>query len=208
MEGDLTLTAIVSGAFFGAMGYGLRTVWDSYNKHWDTIRIEVWKIRASQLEQRLSRFFWPVYLRLQRDNVVWRRILDRFEHVNPSDEERRKIAFELENTVIIPNHLETVKIIQSAIHLADVDKELEALLMAYLRHVDVYTSIRSAGIRAKDPINFGEAWPKGLFAAVEQRLVACQREYEELLRDKGILNLGGLEPVRHSTPTAPGGQSN
>lgn len=101
-------------------------------------------------------------MRLQRDNVVWRKILDRFGHINPSDEERRKIAFEIERTIIIPNHLDTVRIIQSAIHLANADKELVLLLMAYMRHIDVYTSIRSAGIQDKDPIAFGEPWPKGL----------------------------------------------
>jgi hypothetical protein len=118
--------------------------------------------------------------------VVWKRILDRFEHVNPDDEERRKLAVEVERSVIIPNHLEIARTIQSFIHLAAVDKELEDLLMAYLRHVDVYTSLRTAGIQ-KDPIMFGEPWPKGLFTAIQSRLVACQTEYNEILRDNGIM---------------------
>src|SRR5688500_15206948 len=92
MEADVSLAAAISGAFFGAVGYWLRTLWDSYTRHNETLRIEAWKIRAAQLERRLSEFYRPIYLRLQRDNVVWGKILDRFES---EDQDRRKIAYEI-----------------------------------------------------------------------------------------------------------------
>jgi hypothetical protein len=157
MAADVTLAAVISGAIFGTVGYVMRTIWDSYTKYNEALRIEAWKIEVTLPEQRLSKFYWPIYLRLQRDNVVWKKILDRTE----SDDSRRKIAYEIEKTVIIPNHLEIMKIIQSAIHLAGLDKELESLLMSYHRHIDVYTSMRSAGIYDRDPIAFGEPWPRG-----------------------------------------------
>jgi hypothetical protein len=189
MEADITLALLVTSVFSGGIGYALRTLWDSYIKRRDFIHAESWKIKAEFFEERLSKFYWPLYLRLQRDNVVWKKILDRFRETNRSDEERRRLAFEIERSIIIPNHLEMVEIIFSGIHLASIDKDLEDLLMAYLRHVDVYTSIRSAGINNKDPISFGEPWPKGLFEQVERRLRAYQIEYEEHLRDSQSLDL-------------------
>src|SRR5690242_15086334 len=32
--------------------------------------------RLAFLEQQLSQFYWPLHLRLQRDDVVWKRILE------------------------------------------------------------------------------------------------------------------------------------
>ena len=61
--------------------------------------------------------------------------------------------------------------------------------MSYLRHIDVYNSIRAAGILDKDPIAFGEPWPKGFFEAIEGRLKAFQSEYEQMLRDERLLML-------------------
>ena len=45
------------------------------------LETELSKQRASArlqlLGQQLSEFYWPLYLRLQKDNAVWERILDR-----------------------------------------------------------------------------------------------------------------------------------
>jgi hypothetical protein len=208
MDSNVTVAALLSGILFGSLGYVARSLWDSYTRHHDAIRIEAWKIKAEELERRLADFYWPIYLRLQRDNVVWERILDRFQQHNPEDEERRRVAYQLESTVIIPNHIEISKIIQSSIHLAEMDKKLEELVLRYLRHVDVYTSIRGCGITDKDPVTFNEPWPNGLFEAVQKRLFECQREYDEHMRDHGFLNLmPHTSPRRVSAPRTESGGS-
>src|SRR5690348_9740877 len=45
----------------------------SRQKEWDKLQINK---RIEILGRQLSEFYWPVYLRLQRDNAVWDRIMD------------------------------------------------------------------------------------------------------------------------------------
>lgn len=87
---------------------------------------------------------------------------------------------------MLPNHLEAVGIIRSSIHLANADAEFLALLAKYIRHVDAYASLRSAGIMNADPIDVGEPYPAGLTAAVYARLEKYQTDYDELVRAKGV----------------------
>jgi hypothetical protein len=164
-------------------GVGLKVIWDAVIDKKKQIELQVWSLKADQLERRLSQFFWPIYLRLQRDNVVWEKILERD---NQNGHEHRNLAYQIEQDVLLPNHLEIVKIIELNIHLAGVDKEFEQHLMAYMRHVDVYKSSRAAGIKDKDPVYFGEPYPQGFFEALSKKLQTYQIEYEKLLKDGAI----------------------
>ena len=166
-----------------AAGAALKTLWDSYVDKRKEIELQTWRIRAEQLEKRLSQFYWPIYLRLQRDNVVWKRILDRQTSI---DDERSRLAYQIEESVLLPNHAEIVKIIESNMHLAGADVTFERHVMEYMRHVDVYQSLRTVGIKDKDPIHFGEPYPQGFFEALSERLRKYQAEYERLLKDEGI----------------------
>lgn len=174
-----TLLAVI----FAAVGAAIKSLWDAYAAKKKEIELQTWRLRAEQLEKRLSQFYWPIYLRLQRDNVVWEKILER---QNPNDSERRDLAYQIEEGVLLPNHSEIVKIIEENIHLAGSDATFEKHLMDYMRHVDVYRSCRAAGIRDKDPIYFGEPYPQGFFDALSERLRKYQNEYEKLLQDEGI----------------------
>jgi hypothetical protein len=162
-----------------ASGVAMKAVWDAYVKKQQSIELNVWKLRADQLEKRLSEFYWPLYLRLQRDNVVWKKILHRDD---AKDSDSRKLAYEIEKSILLPNHAEIVSVIEAKMHLADADEEFERYVMAYLRHVDVYQSSRAVGITDKDPIYFGEPYPQEFFAAVSNRLHKFQEEYDALLR--------------------------
>ena len=71
--------------------------------------------RLQLLERQLADFYWPIYLRLEKDNVIWERILDQEREDNES---LKKIGEFIEKDVIIPNHEEIVDIIESKIHLA------------------------------------------------------------------------------------------
>ena len=191
---DVTLWSVVSGA----LGVAAKTLWDSYVGYQDKVRLETWKIRRDELERRLSQFYWPLYVRLLRSDVIWQKVFydlttdDR--HQRPdwaaglSLEQRQALAREIETKVLLPNHAEAVAIIRANIHLANADQAFEDLLARYVRHVDVYTSLRSAG-SSLDPFNVGEAFPLGLSDAVRDRLRQDQRQYEELLQDRGVLDL-------------------
>lgn len=66
-----TLWSAVAGALGAAAGVIAKSLWDRYAGWQSAVPIETWKIRAHQLERRLSEFYWPLYARLLRDDVVW-----------------------------------------------------------------------------------------------------------------------------------------
>jgi hypothetical protein len=198
LENNPLITALWT-TISAAIGVGLKSVWDRFFKYHDDVRFGSWKLRTEELESRLSKFYWPLYVRLQRDNVVWNKILHRFDQEKENDD-KRKIAFEIESSIIIPNHKEIVNIIENGIYLANLDAELEEQIMIYLRHVDVYTSARAVGILDKDPVYFGEPWPSGLFDIVKDRLNRYQSEYDSLLRDAGLFDLRGFRKLQSPLP--------
>ena len=135
-----TLVALIAAA----AGFAAKSVFDAWADKKKELELEAWKLKVATLQQRLPDFYWPLYLRLQRDNVVWRRILERSD----DDDTKRRIAREVEQGVTLPNHREAVSIIERGIHVAAIDPEFEAELLKYLRHVAVYTSARAAGLEA------------------------------------------------------------
>jgi hypothetical protein len=132
------------------------------------------------VESQLSKFYWPLYLRLQMDNVVWRRILDR----TAEDEVKRAVAGQIDANFLLPNHEAICMTIQSNIHLASADATLFDALLRYLRHVAVYKALRASGIHNMDPIALGEGWPKDLFPKIEEATLAKQREFEQMLKER------------------------
>jgi hypothetical protein len=161
-----------------ASGFAVKSLWQAYVDRKIEIESEMWKRRVSELEQRLSKFYWPIYLRLQKDNVVWEKILERS---NDLDMDRKKLGYQIEKDVLLPNHIEILEIIEKNIHLAKPDQDFEQQIMQYIRHVDVYRAIRAAGIFDKDPLHFNEPYPHGLFEAVKLRVQILQSEYDAVL---------------------------
>jgi hypothetical protein len=163
-----------------AAGFMAKGIWDNYINKRKSIEFDLWKIRVNEAERRLREFLWPIYLRLQRDNVVWEKILQR----DSEDSENKKVAHQIEKDIILPNHLEVISIIESGMHFVRDDSELESALLAYVRHIDVYRSIRAAEIQDKDPIYFNEPYPKEFFRIIENRVKRMQKEYDGILSER------------------------
>lgn len=133
------------------------------------------------IERQLAEFYWPIYLRLEKDNIIWERILD--QEKDDDDDPLKKIGELIEKDVIIPNHEEIVRIIESKIHLAQLDRELSDSLFLYIKHVAVYKAAKAANIsnlhstqRALLP-----PWPERLYPEIEKRTRVLQDEYDNLL---------------------------
>ena len=135
--------------------------------------------RLEFLEKQLSSFYWPLYLRLQKDNVMWRRIghlADEAGNPLPAD-----AGYAVERGYILPNHAEAVALIAQNAHLID-DKDLFAELLRYVRHVAVYQALRGTPeLRERNPRDLGEPFPETLFPLVERKLGKLQDEYQKLL---------------------------
>jgi hypothetical protein len=189
---------VVLPALWAALGFGLKSIVDSFFSRRNQVTMESWKIRARILEQRLSEFYWPLYAALMRDQLLWQKV---FEDLRApagqgpewlqrvADDQRRQLSVNLESGVLLPNHLAAVQVIREKMHLANADNAFETLLGRYVRHVDIYDALRKTGIDNVDPMNVGEAFPHDLTEEVKARLDRYQAEEEGLLRERGLLDL-------------------
>jgi hypothetical protein len=130
----------LTGAAGTVLGAVFKSLWDKYFGWQSAIPIETWKIRTSQLGRLLSEFYWPLYVRLMRDDVVWEKVFYDLRRGNDrssgwardiSADDKNKLSREIEAKVLLPNHLEAIGIIRSSIHLAECDGEFLYLKNTY-----------------------------------------------------------------------------
>lgn len=191
--GPFELPFPILAALFTALGVLFRSLWDSYIGFRDKTRLEKWKIDIDQKERQLSEFFWPLYFHLIKDDKIWDKVFyDLRPRANRSPpawitkvppEKRSELGSEIENNVLIPNHVAAVEIIASKMHLACAEQGLEDLLLKYVRHVEVYRALKSARLNDVDPFDVGEPYPDGLSEAVKKELLKHQQEYDRLIHD-------------------------
>lgn len=137
------------------------------------------------IERQISEFYWPIYLRLEKDNVMWQRIksLSSAKNVLPG-----AASDLIERDFILKNHQEIVEIIESKIHLvgnAINSRELINELLQYIKHIAVYKTIRSVKeLQRFNPIDFKEPFPEKLFPLIESNFHKLQDTYESLKRIK------------------------
>ena len=164
-------------------GYMLNRAIEKY-KAAQGLKSEISKQRFAatlqRIERQLSEFYWPMYLRLQKDNTVWRRLLDKGKE---EDNPLRRIGSRIEIDFILPNHNELVKIIETKIHLAEPDAALQAALLSYIDHVAVYNATIAAGFTDLhgSQRELLTPWPRDLFPLIEERTLKLQRDYVILL---------------------------
>jgi hypothetical protein len=134
--------------------------------------------RLREVNRLLTEFYRPVLVRLQWDNINWRRLLD----LNHPDNLRRRVAESLEANYVLPNHQEVVGIIQRSRPLLQREVGLGPLLDDYIRHVSVYQAIRASGDLTTLPLAAGAPWPERLFPYVEERTAVLELELQALTR--------------------------
>lgn len=157
------------------VGIGAKTFWDKLIER----REELAKLRRDKkleiLEQQLSQFYWPLYLRLEKDNLVWLKVFDQGNSLDP------KVRQDLETHFLLKNHEQIVEILESKIYLARAHQALADQIFQYIRHIAIYQAIRKAGIVDQDPMAFGEPFPPDLYRLVKAEKDALQAEYDRLL---------------------------
>ena len=137
------------------------------------------------IERQISEFYWPIYLRLEKDNVMWKRIKSLSSEKNVLPEAASEA---IEKEFILKNHQEIVEIIESKIHLAENslnEKELTDELLKYIKHVAIYKTIRSTKeLQRFNPIDLNEPFPEKVFPLIENNFRELQNRYDTLKRVK------------------------
>src|SRR3712207_3572874 len=141
---SLTTAAAIASIVSTLLTYALKSVLDRYfsrKKEQDKLTINK---RVEFLERQLSEFYWPIYIRLQKDKAVWEWILAVGEDL---DSLERRVGADFDINVVIPNHAENVDTIMSRIHLAQLDRgdTVFGLLLNYVEQVEELRSLRRVG---------------------------------------------------------------
>jgi hypothetical protein len=142
---------------------------------------EIVKGRRDFITEQLSKFYYPIQLRLHKDNAIFKTWNEnRFSTTN------RKLAKQIEETFVIPNHEEIIKIIDTHFDLIRNDSEYEEdltplmdALKAYERHVALYKALRDTGDSRK-PIQLSEPFPKEFFRLIEQRIADLENQRDDV----------------------------
>ncbi len=137
--------------------------------------------RLEHLERQLGEFYWPLYIRLEKDNALWQRMKksNLFDH--PDKATSAELGRVLEKSFILPNHEEMVKILESKLHLMLQDAALLVVAKQYIGHVAVFVALRACGIDNVDPSDLHEPWPAEFFPLIAEHTRALQQQLNEAL---------------------------
>jgi hypothetical protein len=151
-------------------------------KREQTQREDLIKQKRQYIEKQLSEFYYPIQLRLHKDNAIfdiWNK--------NHGSEEDNKLSKQLEDNFVIPNHEEIIKIIDAHFELikneTDDEKKIAPLMKAmkdYESHVAVYKALKDTGDNRK-PIQLNEPFPKEFFRLIEVRIAELENKRDDLL---------------------------
>jgi hypothetical protein len=134
---------------------------------------------VSTVEKQLALFYYPIYFRLQKDNALWKLSPQLSGKSNSLPPETNDIV---EKEYILKNHTEILSIIESNIHLIEIDNELQECINAYIKHVAVYIIIRrTKSIDKLNPTNFNAPYPKLFIEIIKDRMTRLQKMNNKLL---------------------------
>jgi hypothetical protein len=137
------------------------------------------------VDKQLAEFYYPVKMRLERDNAVWE--LSKRNDKSPA---KLKIAENIEAKMLIPNHEEVMDLIKSKFHLLQNDTELVdlnpliAAMNRYQRHVTIYKTLR----QSNDPRFPAEVcgidckYPKEFELQINERIKSLQEQRSRLIK--------------------------
>jgi hypothetical protein len=190
MEHAIVATLAAAG------GAAIKAGWDWFYDRTKTRSELALSKQFEFVDRQLSEFYWPLYIRLEKNDIVWERILD----IREQDESRRRLAEAIEQKVILPNHEEITRIIETRMHLAHADPAFTRSLLRYINHVTLHKALRDAGEAHKFPADLGVPWPKELFPMVKERTEALQRVYDTLLRQRTEVDDSTLDDAESTVP--------
>jgi len=139
---------------------------------------ELYKERLEFVTSQLQAFYWPIKIRLEKNNAVYDMLSSPFVGKN------------IDTSVVLPNHLEIIEIIESNIHLAQADNRLKDEIKNYIGHVYMYQALRQGGYQGFPQDYKGNNYSKSFYELITARTDRFQSEYDSLIK-----KIGGIEIV-------------
>lgn len=142
------------------------------------LQIEKHKRELDKIDEKLSKFYYPVLFGLEKDTAVWTlssRLTDN-EQIITSEGERF-----VENKVLVKNHNRISEILERNIHLIDMNDTMSKALSRYLRHVAIYNMIVTVeDMKDKRPEDLGEPYPEQLQEELTKRIEFLRERKSQL----------------------------
>lgn len=130
------------------------------------------------IDKQIKQFFWPIHLKLEKDTSLWKMVGVLYKSKDSLPIEANEY---FENRFILKNHEEIVQIIENNIYLIKDDKKLLESLIAYIKHVAVYVTLRNTKeIKHLNPIDLKEPFPQELPKLIKERLEKLIIVYREI----------------------------
>lgn len=167
-----SISNLLVPAFLAAVGYLGKSFYEIYvNKK---------KRKRELIEKKLSLFYWPVCIRLKKNENVYRYLFEGKKE-KEKDSMSYRIAHYVEKNVLIKNHEEIVDIITQYRYLADPGEDFEKYINQYIRHVVIYKALLDADINEFPGVVTRDGpYPAGIDAYFEHKTNALQKELEQI----------------------------
>jgi len=174
------LAAVWSGVTF-ALGIITKSAVDTFAQRREAARKFSLENKAAFLEQQLFQFYWPLYLLLEKNAVIYESLIQRDQD---PDSNATRLSIRAESDFTLPNHQAAVKVIEDHIYLARVN-EVVSSCVTYVRHVKVLEMLQAAEVRT-EPITLGAPYPKGFIDIVRNNCQKLQAEYDQLISEGAV----------------------
>ena len=155
---DSPLQGLVLTTAIAVIGYLGKSVYDLY--------LERRKKKIQVIEDKLKLFYWPILIRLEKDNSIWETILSKRQD---PESVQYKIANQVERNTILKNHQEVLDIIDNYVYIAEPDQTLTEEIKKYIKNVTIYKALRESGEEIMFPIALGATWPNMFYPIIKER---------------------------------------
>lgn len=176
----VTINGIVA-ILAGSLGFIIRKIWETIADRREKTRVLRLTQRIKFLEKALKKFYWPMYIMLCKDIVVWRKNSDLTASPPELTKHKQKTLRSLENSIIIPNHTAILKKLRKFSHLAEPDAAFKEQILLYIKHASLYICLRKSGDNTSLPKDFGAPFPMEFVKIIEKNTNELQYEYNSLL---------------------------
>ena len=152
------INSILLPALIATSGYLAKSIYDIY--------LEKRRKRIQNIEDKLKLFYWPILIRLEKDNAIWKIVLSKKKD---SGSLEYQIADHIEENIILKNHHEILDIINNYAYLAEPTVALRQEIDSYIKNVTIYIALRKSGDNTKFPIEFDASWPIHFYPIIKER---------------------------------------
>jgi hypothetical protein len=164
---------IINGLFtiiIGCFGYFF---WDKIKKQKE-IGLS---LSIKQLENRLTKFYYPIYFRLIRLNYskyqlnYMKKIFNKYDIIN------------IEEDIVLNIHKELINIIAENHYLLDNNDKINGYILKYINHALLYINLRKFKI-LKKPSDYGFGFPNEFFDYIKEKTDDLRYDYDKILGNK------------------------